>query len=74
MSHAVFESQQRSVVRSSMIRDLVAIGRAVVYYAQLPTYLVQELNVGTVHVVDVWNLVLYNNHVMFASIDIIPVS
>ena len=55
-----------------MIRDLVAIGRAVVYYAQLPMCLVQELNVGTV--VGVWNLVLYNNHVMFASIDIIPVS
>ena len=41
MTHAVFESNQRSVVRSSMLRDLVAIGRAVVY-------LVQELNVGTV--------------------------
>ena len=31
-----------------MLRDLVAIGRAVVYYARLPTYLVQELYVGTV--------------------------
>ena len=31
-----------------MLRDLVRIGRAVVYYARLPTYLVQELNVGTV--------------------------
>ena len=47
MTHAVFESKQRPVVRSSMLRDLVAIGRAVLYYAQLPTYLVQELNVGT---------------------------
>ena len=48
MTHAVFESKERSVVRSSMLRELVAIGHAVVYYAQLPTYLVQELSVGTV--------------------------
>ena len=28
--------------------NVVAIGRAVVYYARLPAYLLQELNVGTV--------------------------
>ena len=50
MIHAVIQSKQRSVVRSSMLRDLVAIGRAVVYYARLSTCLVQELDVGTVHV------------------------
>ena len=48
MTKAVFESKQRSVVRSSMLRDLVAIAPAVVYNARLPKYLVQELNVGPV--------------------------
>ena len=52
MTHVVSESKLRLVVRSCMHPcpgNWVAIGHAVVYFAQAPTHLVQELNVGTVY-------------------------
>ena len=51
MTHVACESKLRSVARSSLQPcpgNWVAIERAVVYYAGLPTHLVQELNVSTV--------------------------
>ena len=52
MTHVACETTLLSVVRSSIYScpgNLVAIGRAVVYYARLPMHLVQELNVVTVY-------------------------
>ena len=51
ITHVAFQSKLRSVVRPSMHPcqgNWVTIGRAVVYYDQAATHLVQELNVGTV--------------------------
>ena len=43
----------------------LSIGRAVVYYARLPTHLVQELNVATVQVVCESNIIIHqSNHLL----------
>ena len=53
MAHLACESKLCSGVRSYMHPcpgSRMAFGGAVVYSVELPTHLVQELNVGTVHI------------------------